>query len=157
MDLQRFAARPWRVALATDHYATWSGSIAESSAEQIAFVPVDYHADGSPPNATEAAVPVLIAHEVLVSNPGEYAIEVAPAQASATDDTKTYPPSNSTMKPFYADPTTFPAVTDANAIIVPAGAVAFPIRVMCYGITISSPNGATTPSVVAYGPLSLEA
>lgn len=149
-------SQPRKVAQAFEHYAAWNGSIAGAGSQQIAFTPQQKGSDGPPTGATGAAVPVIIAHEILVSNSSDYAIEVTPAPAQA-NSYNSWLPYQSTMKPMWVDPTTFPAVTATNCIIVPPRAVAFPIRVRSVGITISSPNGAASVSVAAYGPLSLEA
>lgn len=152
-------SQPSKIAQSFEHYAVWDGSIAQNGTAQIAFTPVDAgaSASGPPQGASGSAVPVLIAHEILISNPGASAIEVTPVGVQSSDAYSSWLPYQSTMRPMYVDPTTFPAVSSSNRIIVPAGAIAFPIRVRAVGITISSPIGATTPSVAAYGPLSLEA
>lgn len=157
---------PRKVAQTFDHYAVWTGAIGANASQQIAFVPIDGGAalSGAPPGASSTAVPCLVAHEILISNPGGPDILVTPATlqnsggGSGPDAFDSWPPTSSNMKPFWVDPTTFPAPTASNSIIVPAGAIAFPIRVKSYGITIKAANGAVTGiSVAAYGPLSLEA
>lgn len=150
-------SQPRKVANTFDWHAIWSGSIAEGASQQIAFVPVGYKADGPPAGAADGAVPCLIGHEILITNPASSSSDLHIAVAAANSPgVGQWLPFQSTMKPGYVDPTTFPVPDDTNTIIVPIGAIAFPIRVRAFGITISSPNGDSAPSLVAYGPLSLE-
>lgn len=148
--------KPFNVASAMDWHAIYNGSLAQNATAQIAFTPVGYSAPGPPAGAPGGAKAALVAHEILVTNPGTFAIEIAVGADAQGGPMVVYRP-NSVREPAWIDPTTLPAVSAANKIIVPAGAIAFPIRVKALGITISSPNGATTPSVQAYGPLSIQA
>jgi hypothetical protein len=157
-------SQPRKVAQAFEHYASWTGTVTSGSSTQIAFVPIDAGAaaSGPPVGASGAAKPVLIGHEILISNPGSNALLVTPATvqsggatAAGGDAYNAWPPAGSNQKPMWVDPTTFPAVTATNSIVVPAGAIAYPIRVRAVGITIKAASGDVTPSVAAYGPLSL--
>jgi hypothetical protein len=160
-DLQLFSSSPRKVAQAFDFFSAWNGSVSNTAPTQIAFTPVNYKAAPAPPNAPGGSVPVIPAFEILISNPSAESLQVAIGDAvTAGMGSLVLTPSMdggqvSRMKPVYLNPTTLPAIDD-NFIVVPPGALDYPIRVRAYGITIQAVTGAAANvSVVAYGPISL--
>ncbi len=155
-------SKPFKVAQAFDFISVWNGTVG-TSPTQIAFVPSNFPAVGKvPPGAPSIAVPVLVAHEILISNPSTAVLSIAVgdvASAGSSLGVKTYASMDggqiSSMKPMYLDPTTLPAIAAGNTITVPPGVTAFPIRVRAYGITIEAAASAAGVSIQAYGPISL--
>jgi hypothetical protein len=161
-DLQLFSSSPRKVAQAFDFIAAWNGTVDTGSSTQIAFTPINYKAATVPPNAPGRAVAVIPAFEIIISNPSTESLQVAVGDvvSAGLGALALYPSMDggqvSRMKPVFLDPESLPAITSGNMIVVPPGAIAFPIRVRAYGLTITAVSAnAANVSIQAYGPISL--
>lgn len=156
-----------RVSLSRDYYAAGVATLT-SSAAKVLFYPMNAPKAWpiTPPTAEDGisvpsdVLPCIVADRVLVSNPSTHAIVVRPvipgspeaieypypkyAGASgatgAASDYSGYSLTNLAAAP--AD--------NSHGITVPAGAIAFPIEIVCVGLVMSG-TSADTLAYAAYG------
>lgn len=111
-----------------------------------------------PPGATAGAIQTMFAAEIYVSNSGSTVVNFLPITGKTNVPeiplygTPRYPGElqGSTSEWNWVDPTIFPAATTALGIMIPAGAVAVPIRVESIGFSWSGLTGGNL-IVSAYG------